>query len=164
LKQDLAATFGSFSEFGLRMNALDKEGGGVDSVYLTVTGTSAESGDSGEVGRGNQFSGLFSACRAAASNEAVSGKNPQSHVGKVYNVVAQRMAEHLLGVDGVLEATVHLVSQIGRALDDPQLVALQVVLAEGCGLSDVESRLRRIIGDDLSRTARFAEEWLQGKA
>jgi S-adenosylmethionine synthetase len=164
LKDDLAETFGRFSEVGLRLNALDKEGGGIDSVYLTVTGTSAESGDSGEVGRGNQFSGLFSAARTAASNEAVSGKNAQSHVGKVYNVLAQRMAEHFLHVDGVREATVHLVSEIGRALDDPQLVALQFVLADGCELSDVDSELRRIIENQLAQTPHFAEEWLRGEA
>jgi len=64
------------------------------SVYLTVTGTSAEAGDDGQVGRGNRINGLITPCRPM-SLEAAAGKNPVSHVGKIYNVVAHQIAEAL---------------------------------------------------------------------
>ena len=52
------------------------------SIYLTVTGTSAEAGDDGQVGRGNRANGLISPYRPMTL-EAVAGKNPVTHVGKI---------------------------------------------------------------------------------
>ena len=46
------------------------------SLYLTVTGTSAESGDDGEVGRGNRANGLITPYRPMTM-EAVAGKKPR---------------------------------------------------------------------------------------
>jgi S-adenosylmethionine synthetase len=45
------------------------------SVYLTVTGTSAEQGDDGQVGRGNRVNGLITPYRPMTL-EAAAGKNP----------------------------------------------------------------------------------------
>ena len=63
------------------INAADDERAG--DVYLTVTGTSAEAGDDGEVGRSNRVSGLITPYRPMTL-EAAAGKNPTSHVGKLY--------------------------------------------------------------------------------
>jgi len=52
----------------------DLEGG---SVFLTVSGTSAEMGDDGSVGRGNRANGLITPNRPM-SMEATSGNNPTS--------------------------------------------------------------------------------------
>lgn len=57
-----------------------------DSLYLTVTGTSAEAGDDGEVGRGNRVNGLITLYRPM-NMEAAAGKNPVTHVGKLYNII-----------------------------------------------------------------------------
>ncbi|MDH5573207.1 MAG: methionine adenosyltransferase [Gammaproteobacteria bacterium] len=74
------------------------------SIYLTVTGTSAESGDDGEVGRGNRVNGLITPYRPM-NMEAAAGKNPVTHVGKLYNVVAQQITESLVQqIDEVAEA------------------------------------------------------------
>ena len=62
------------------VNTADKVEDGA--VYLTLTGTSAEMGDDGSVGRGNRVNGLIAPFRAT-SLEAACGKNPISHVGKV---------------------------------------------------------------------------------
>ena len=66
-----------------------------DSVYLTVTGLSAESGDDGQVGRGNRVNGLITPYRPMTL-EAAAGKNPVTHVGKLYNVMANRIARALI--------------------------------------------------------------------
>ncbi|MEA3345116.1 MAG: methionine adenosyltransferase [Chloroflexota bacterium] len=87
--------------------------------YLTLTGTSAENGDDGAVGRGNRVDGLIAPFRSN-SFEAACGKNPISHVGKIYNVLALLTAQKLVrNVDEVAEATVYILSQIGKPLDQP---------------------------------------------
>ena len=107
-------------------------------VFLTVTGTSAEAGDDGEVGRGNRVGGLITPYRVMTI-EAAAGKNPVSHVGKIYNVVAGRIAstitKELRGVGG---ASCVLVSQIGRPVDNPQLVEIGLVTG-GAPLSNAVS-------------------------
>jgi len=150
------------SDLEVRLNALDAPGRGADACYLTVTGTSAEGADSGQVGRGNLLCGLFSS-RRPSSNEAVSGKNPQSHVGKIYNVLAQRVADGLVEIDAVEEATVHLVSQIGSPLDAPQLAAVQLVLAEGASLGDVEPQVNDVLEKYLAGVSGLADDWLRGR-
>ena len=75
-----------FDEINLGLNLLDAKGRGVDGVYLTVLGTSAEGGDSGQVGRGNNVIGVIPLNRPMSS-EAAAGKNPVSHVGKIYKLL-----------------------------------------------------------------------------
>ena len=71
-----------------------------ESVYLTTTGTSAEAGDDGEAGRGNRANGLITPYRPMTM-ESVAGKNPVTHVGKLYNVTAGLIAEAIVNeVDG----------------------------------------------------------------
>jgi S-adenosylmethionine synthetase len=119
-------------------------------VYLTVSGTSAEAGDDGEVGRGNRVSGLITPARAMTL-EAAAGKNPVSHVGKLYNLLAPRIARAAVSaLPGVSDATCVMVSQIGRPVDDPQLVDLAVAGArelrplEGAALELVRAELARL--------------------
>jgi S-adenosylmethionine synthetase len=89
LVRDLAADHG-FPACSVGVNTAD--GASSDGIYLTVTGTSAEAGDDGQVGRGNRVNGLITPCRPM-SLEAAAGKNPVSHVGKIYNVLARDTAE-----------------------------------------------------------------------
>jgi S-adenosylmethionine synthetase len=65
------------------------------SVYLTVTGTSAEAGDDGQVGRGNRVNGLITPCRPMCL-EAAASKNPVSHVGKILAAAVQGTIGDLL--------------------------------------------------------------------
>lgn len=99
------------------------------SIYLTVTGTSAEAGDDGEIGRGNRANGLITPYRPM-SIEAVAGKNPMTHVGKLYNVLAGRIAvDAVRQATGVEEAYCTLVSRIGQPVNEPYLVDLRARLA-----------------------------------
>ena len=59
--------------------------------YLSLTGTSAEDADSGQVGRGNRANGLIAFSRPTGG-EATAGKNPVAHAGKVYSVLSHRLA------------------------------------------------------------------------
>ena len=108
-----------------RINVADDLASG--DVYLTVSGTSAEAGDDGEVGRGNRASGLITPYRAMTL-EATAGKNPVSHVGKLYNLLAMRIAAAIAGeVPGVDDSSCIIVSQIGRPVNDPQVLDIALI-------------------------------------
>jgi S-adenosylmethionine synthetase len=134
------------------------------SIYLTVTGTSAEAGDDGEAGRGNRSSGLITPYRSM-SMESVAGKNPVSHVGKIYNIAATRIAADLVARIPAFESvTCHLVSRLGRRVSDPQLVHLQSHLARGAAVADVQDAAQAIVIDHLARLSLLYEECLAGTA
>lgn len=125
------------------VNTADNEDKG--DVYLTVTGTSAEMGDDGSVGRGNRVTGVITPFRTA-SLEAAAGKNPISHVGKIYNVLSLLAAKDIVArVPTVKEVSVYILSQIGHPLDQPLMCTATVRSANGAltpGLkADVESVL-----------------------
>ncbi len=89
-----------------------------DTPYLSLTGSSAEQGDDGQVGRGNRFGGLITPYRAM-SLEAACGKNPAAHVGKTYHAAAWDISERVVAEAGAKEATVRLLSQIGSPVTQP---------------------------------------------
>jgi S-adenosylmethionine synthetase len=133
----------------IRINTLDDPAATDETgVYVTVTGLSAEMGDDGQVGRGNRVNGLITPNRNM-SLEAAAGKNPVSHVGKLYNVLAMLMARDLHErVEEVDEVSVSLLSAIGEPTDQPQVAAIEVAAQHG-------------ISPELIRKATaVADEWL----
>ena len=132
------------------------------SLYLTVTGTSAESGDDGEVGRGNRVNGLIAPYRPM-NMEAAAGKNPVTHVGKLYNIIAQQIADTLVSeVDEVAEAYCYLVSRIGSPVSEPQVVDLHLVIQEGSSIDKVRSRIEAIVQDKLTSSAQIQQSLIAG--
>jgi S-adenosylmethionine synthetase len=133
------------------------------SFYLTVTGSSAEAGDDGQVGRGNRVTGLITPYRAM-SLEAVAGKNPVTHVGKLYNVVGQRIAAALVEeLADVGAAECHLVSRIGRPVDDPLIADLRLRTADGAPLERLERPAEEILRRELARLPDLLEEIVAGR-
>jgi S-adenosylmethionine synthetase len=140
------------------LNRLDQPERGLRGMYLTVLGTSAESGDSGQVGRGNRVNGVISLNRPM-STEAAAGKNPVSHVGKIYTLLSHQMAHHIYtAVEGVAEVYVWLCSQIGQPVDRPWITAAQVILAPGASMMDVEIPVREIVHADLAALPAFVTQ------
>ena len=134
-----------FSEVKIDINVLDEPGRGLEGVYLTVLGTSADSGDSGQVGRGNRVNGVIPLNRPMCS-EAAAGKNPVSHVGKIYNVLTHQMAKAIYDeVPGLREVYVWLLSQIGKPVDEPLIAASQVILEPGTKLKEVEGQIKEVM-------------------
>jgi S-adenosylmethionine synthetase len=132
-------------EMKVYTNTADAESDG--SAYLTITGTSAECGDDGAVGRGNRVTGLITPFRPA-SLEAAAGKNPISHVGKLYNVLALESAKRIVDrVEGIRQAVVILLSQIGRPVDQP-LVASVIIYPEADELTDTLKKDVTLVLDD----------------
>ena len=116
-----------------------------ESIYQTVSGTSAEAGDDGEVGRGNRINGIITPCRPM-SMEAVAGKNPISHVGKIYNRFCLLLCKEIVELGYAEAAEAFIVSQIGIPINEPQLLQLKLknCTAEAIVLKLANERLRNI--------------------
>jgi len=135
----------------------------VPSLYLTVTGTSAEMGDDGSVGRGNRANGLITPNRPM-SMEATSGKNPINHVGKIYNLLSNKMANDIVKeVDGVQQVHIMLLSQIGKPVDQPKAASSQVILKEGYKEELVHREIQSIIDIWLDNITTITELLVKGK-
>lgn len=144
------------------LNVLDRRGAGEAGAYLTLLGTSAEAGDSGEVGRGNRVCGLIS-LRRPASAEAAPGKNPVAHVGKIYNVLAQVLAEDIYKkVPGLQDVTVWITSQIGKPISSPQTVVVEVSLARGVTLAAVRPKIQREVQSAFAHIKAFCRALTRG--
>ncbi len=144
----------------VQVNAAD--GTTADSVYLSVTGLSAEAGDDGEVGRGNRVNGLITPYRPMTL-EAAAGKNPVTHVGKLYNLVANRIARAVVAeVPGTREATCHLVSCIGKPITEPVVMDVKVRLENPAALGEVRGRLRDVSMDQLAGVTELWRGLLEG--
>lgn len=133
--------------------------------YLTVTGLSWENGDDGSVGRGNRVSGLITPCRPM-SLEAAAGKNPVTHVGKLYNILSFDIADRIVKEHAgkVKEVWVRIVSQIGKPIDEPQAASAQIIPEKGTKLSSVTKDVESLVDDELAKIHKLTDRIVAGKA
>jgi S-adenosylmethionine synthetase len=133
--------------------------------YLTVTGLSWENGDDGSVGRGNRPSGLITPYRPM-SMEAAAGKNPVTHVGKLYNLLSFDIADRIVREhEGkVKEVWVRIVSQIGKPIDEPQAAAAQIIPEKGASLKSIQKDAEALIDEELENIYKLTDRIVQGKA
>lgn len=167
VREDLCARLSAglcdLDDVTVNFNALDRPGAGMAGIYLSVTGTSAEDADSGEVGRGNQVNGLISLSRPRGS-EAAAGKNPVSHVGKIYSVLAHLLAERLRReIPALRDVVVWLCSRIGERIDRPQMVSVQVRPHRGFVRADFEPSIRQVVLEELERMPAFCRELAEAR-
>jgi S-adenosylmethionine synthetase len=131
-------------------------------IYLTTTGTSAEQGDDGSVGRGNRANGLITPNRPM-SMEATSGKNPVNHIGKIYNLLSTDIAETVVDeVTGIRELQIRLLSQIGRPIDQPHVADAHVVTEDGVSVADIEDEVTAIVDRELADVTSVTERAIRG--
>ena len=83
-------------------------------IFNTLTGTSLEQGDAGMTGRGNRFSGLITPLRYTTL-EAYYGKNDVTHIGRIYQKMAQQRAQKS-------GKSVLLVNKIGADVNKPIVI------------------------------------------
>jgi S-adenosylmethionine synthetase len=129
--------------FAVDLHLTTGDGSREDLIYMLYTGSCVESGDEGQVSRGNRIGGLI-ASRRPYTIEGLNGKNPQYHAGKIYSAAAWEIADELWARHQIA-SEVFIVSQTDRPVDDPWAVIVNTaepvdddVLSEVCG---------RILGD-----------------
>jgi len=153
-----------FTSLGVKIyvNTADNYKDGI--YYLTVTGLSMENGDDGSVGRGNRVNGLITPFRPM-SMEAAAGKNPVTHVGKLYNLLAKIIADEIAEEGGgdIYEARVRILSQIGRPIYDPQIASVQLNIARNAKFSKLKSEAERIVDYWLENIGQVTSKVVNGE-
>ncbi|WP_145670307.1 methionine adenosyltransferase [Chitinophaga polysaccharea] len=81
--------------------------------------------DDGQVGRGNRLDGLITPYRPV-SLEVSAGKNQIGHVGKIYSLFAFELSKANVTNALAEEASVYIVSQIGKPINQPQLLDIRL--------------------------------------
>ena len=148
-------------EVAIHLNTADDYEEG--SVYLTTSGTSAEMGDDGSVGRGNRANGLITPNRSM-SMEATSGKNPVNHIGKIYNLLSTEIAQAIVGeVDGIREARIRLLSQIGQPIDRPHVADVSLVTEDGVSVADVHDEVEAVVDRELADVTDVTRRVIDGE-
>jgi S-adenosylmethionine synthetase len=147
----------------VNVNTADRHGRDLAGLYLTVLGTSADGADCGQVGRGNRVNGIIPLNRPTCS-EAAAGKNPASHVGKIYNLLTYQVANRIQReTTGVREAYVWLLSEIGRPINEPKIASVQLTLDPGTTLKEVSSSVQDLVAAELSNINKFSDELAHGR-
>lgn len=153
----------NFDKLNIDINTLDDPKRGEEGMYLTVLGTSAEGADCGQVGRGNRVNGVI-ALNRPMSTEAAAGKNPISHVGKIYNVLSHKIADKVYKeIPGIHEVYIWLCSQIGKPIDKPLIASAQLVLKPGVDIKNIKTNIESVIEEELKNIYKFTDELSQGK-
>ncbi len=131
------------------------------SVYITLTGTSAEMGDDGSVGRGNRVNGLITPFRSMTL-EAAAGKNPVNHVGKIYSVLATEMASSIAKEYPEIEdINIILLSQIGKPIDQPKVASVNIIT--GGDFDKMQATIRREVDQRLENVTETTNKIVFGK-
>jgi S-adenosylmethionine synthetase len=160
LVRNLAIEHG-FPQCQVNVNMADDQHSGA--IYLTVTGTSAEAGDDGQVGRGNRANGLITPFRPMML-EAAAGKNPVPHVGKIYNVIAREIAETLIADEpDITAAQCFLMGRIGAPVTEPALVHVRLATRDGAPVAQFQRRVAEIAGTHLGRTSELVADFIAGR-
>ncbi|HET7375660.1 MAG TPA: methionine adenosyltransferase [Anaerolineae bacterium] len=163
LEEYLAREQRTLDRISVAINTLDDPARGAGGMYLTVLGTSAEGGDCGQVGRGNKVNGVI-ALNRPMSTEAAAGKNPVSHVGKIYSLLTHRIAAEIYaGVPGLREVYVWLCSQIGKPINQPLIASAQLILQPGVSLAALEPAVRSVIEHELAMMPDFTVKLAHGE-
>lgn len=132
-----------------------------DLYYLTVTGTSAEHGDDGQVGRGNRANGLITPYRPMTL-EAAAGKNPVSHVGKTYNVAAREIVDRVIKEHPDIEQVYcYMVSKIGAPITEPQ--AVNIELYGNCDVDAIRKSVESISQEVIAKLPKVWEGFVKRK-
>jgi len=153
-----------FDNINIDINTLDEPERGEKGMYLTVLGTSADGGDCGQVGRGNRVNGVI-ALNRPMSTEAAAGKNPISHVGKIYNILSHEIAKKVYEKQkpNINEAYIWLCSQIGKPIDKPLIASAHLILKPGIDIKIIKPDIENIIEEELKNIYKFTAELSLGK-
>lgn len=125
-------------------------------LYLTATGSSIESWDEGLVWRGNRVNWLISPMKPM-SMEGAAWKNPVYHIGKIYYIAAQKIAQKIYELTGSY-VEVYLVSQSGRKLIDPWKTVIYIDKE-----NTTSPELRSLVYEELRKIPNITEDFLAGE-
>jgi S-adenosylmethionine synthetase len=155
------AHIAGFEACSVSVNAADRPSDGA--LYLTVTGTSGEAGDDGQVGRGNRVNGLITPGRPM-SLEAAAGKNPVTHVGKIYNIACNEVAREIIArIPLISQAHCMMVSRIGHPITEPAIIDVKVATYHAGLSTGLHRPIEAIVSGVLAALPRRADDFVAGR-
>jgi S-adenosylmethionine synthetase len=96
--------------------------------------------------------------------EASAGKNPVTHVGKLYNAAASRLAAALVAeVPPVIEAECYLVSEIGAPIDRPHIAHVRIRCTNGVPPTEVNEQIRTVAEREIAGIPSLWQTFLAGQ-
>lgn len=116
--------------------------------YFSASGSALDYGEEGVVGRGGKSRGLFS-CFRPVSTDAIHGKNPSFHVGKVYAYFGDQISKAIAEKMNC-ECTVILATQNKRPTNSPQKIIINLSEKRN------EKKIREIVERELSK-----KDWIK---
>jgi len=97
------------------------------------------------------------------SLEAAAGKNPVSHVGKIYNVLAPRLATALVDqIPAVAAAQCLIVSQIGAPVTEPALLQIKLATPDGVPPAHAAKEAEVLANAELAAIPSLVDELIAG--
>lgn len=112
--------------------------------YFSASGSALDYGEEGVVGRGNRARGIRS-CLRPNSTDAIHGKNPSFHVGKVYTYFADQISK-AIAEEMSCECTVILATQNKRPTNSPQKIIIYISEKRD------EKKIKEIVERELSKS------------
>jgi len=116
--------------------------------YFSYSGSALDYGEEGVVGRGNRARGVRS-CLRPNSTDAIHGKNPSFHVGKVYTYFADQISK-AIAEEINCECTVILGTQNKRPINSPQRIIIYTTRKEN------QKKIAEIVERELSK-----KDWIK---
>lgn len=146
----------SWNRYDLLINTKDRG----DFGYLVAFGTALDKGDFGAVGRGNKYNGLISE-NSDSNIEAVSGKNPLNHSGKLYTILAHDLSVTLFKTNNTKNKII-ITSKNGDPIDKPSklIVCLDDTKRPPLNLYQCEETIRR----ELPKVKKLYKKIIRGNA
>ena len=97
------------------------------------------------------------------SLEAPAGKNPITHVGKIYTVLAQDIADKLVReLPEIAKAQCLMVSQIGTPVSRPTMLQIKVATRQDVPAAQLRKRIEEITADRLAYIPRLVDDFVAG--
>ncbi len=118
--EDLARQMLPRSRIDIFINTADGSSG--EKYYLLATGSCIEAGEEGVVGRGNGSRGVIASMRSSGA-EAVAGKNPVYHVGKVWAAICDSLSKNI-AERFECSCEVHIATKNGDYLYEPEHIII----------------------------------------
>jgi S-adenosylmethionine synthetase len=98
------------------------------------------------------------------SLEAAAGKNPVTHVGKIYNVLASAISKALVEtVPEIVSAQCLMVSRIGKPVAEPDLIQIAIATRDGFPVALLEGRIDEIAADRMRCVPDLIEDFIDGR-
>jgi S-adenosylmethionine synthetase len=95
--------------------------------------------------------------------EAPAGKNPITHVEKIYTVVAQDIADKLVReMPEIAKAPCLMVSQIGTPVSRPTMLQIRLATRQGIPVAQLRKRVEEIAADRLAYIPRLVDDLVAG--